>query len=112
MQRLYVAGPMSNIELYNYPAFEAAAGKLRAAGFEVLSPHEMTFPCGCGGGVHSCGVDHSWSDYMREALGLLLRAHGVAALEDWDRSRGARLEVMVARRLGMHVDLVDYWLGV
>lgn len=30
--RTYIAGPMSNCPDYNYPAFHAAAARLRAAG--------------------------------------------------------------------------------
>lgn len=40
-ETVYIAGPMSGKKDYNYPAFEAAAAEIRAAGYNVISPHEL-----------------------------------------------------------------------
>lgn len=39
--RWYVSGPMTGLPLLNFPAFHAAAAKLRAQGHEVINPAEM-----------------------------------------------------------------------
>lgn len=36
--RVYLAGPMTGIADYNFPAFNAAAARLRAVGFDVVNP--------------------------------------------------------------------------
>ena len=36
-KRVYVAGPMTGIENFNYPAFNAAADALRAQGYQVTA---------------------------------------------------------------------------
>lgn len=36
--RVYLAGPMTGIADYNFPAFNAAAARLRAEGFDVVNP--------------------------------------------------------------------------
>lgn len=42
--RLYLAGPMSGIKGFNFPAFHAAAKVLRAAGYIIVSPAETDPP--------------------------------------------------------------------
>ena len=36
--KLYIAGPMTGLVAFNFPAFEAARQDLEDAGFEVESP--------------------------------------------------------------------------
>ena len=38
MKRIYVAGPMSGLPAFNFPAFHEAAADLRACGFDVVNP--------------------------------------------------------------------------
>ena len=101
MTTLYVAGPMTGIKDYNYPAFDAAQDTLRAAGFHVATPTVI-------GRRH--GYDKPHAFYLRRALALMLGADGVAVLPGWEASRGARLEVHVAKSLSMPVHNVPEWL--
>lgn len=96
---LYVSGPMTGLPEFNYPAFNAAAGQLRAAGFTVENPAETLAPKGT-----------AWSEYLRLALAQVLRSEGVALLPGWESSKGARLEVHVAEALGMTIRSCDDWL--
>jgi hypothetical protein len=99
-ERLYVAGPMSGIEDYNFPAFNEAARLLRAAGYSVENPADT--------GVRE---GWEWHDYLRSAIGSrLVRCDGVATLPGWKQSRGALLEVYIAEALGMPVLDLDSWL--
>ncbi|QAZ41239.1 hypothetical protein C1M51_18440 [Methylibium sp. Pch-M] len=98
MRRLYIAGPMTGYPGLNFPAFSQAAFGLRAAGFEVVNPAELNPP----------GL--TWEQCMRTDLAQLVTCQGVAVLPDWDRSRGATLEVHVAQQLAMPVRRVAEWL--
>jgi hypothetical protein len=89
---------MTGLPDFNYPAFDSAALELARSGYDVLNPARR-------GVVESWG----WADYLRLALGDVLAADGVATLPGWTRSRGASLEVHVARRLGMPVRPVHEW---
>lgn len=40
MKRIYIAGPMSGLPEFNYPAFNRAAAVLRAQGHHVENPAE------------------------------------------------------------------------
>lgn len=98
---LYLAGPMSNIADLNFPAFSAMTDKLRTAGFEVISPHEVNPDPGM-----------TWSDAMRKDIPELCKCHAIATLDGWENSKGATLEVHIARQLGMPVLTAEQWLSV
>ena len=90
--RVYVAGPMTGIADFNYPAFNAVADQLRAQGFEVENPAD-----------HGVVEGAQWADYMAYDLTRLGLCGVIALLPDWEKSQGARLEVLIAERLGMTV---------
>lgn len=95
---IYISGPMTGIEGHNFPAFDAAALRLRRAGHLVINPADR-------------GIVHGWSweDYLRRDLAELLKCDGIAVLPGWVDSRGAWLEVSVARALSMPVKTVEEW---
>jgi hypothetical protein len=99
--RLYLAGPMTGIKDYNFPAFFAAAADLRARGHEVWSPAEND--------VCQDGFDptkdkaQAHRHYMKRDLPAVLDADAVAVLPGWENSKGARLEVHVARECGIPI---------
>ena len=99
--RLYIAGPMTGLPEFNYPAFFAAAEQLLAAGFDVLNPARKEGREGC----------ESWLDFMRAALRDLADCDGIAMLPGWADSRGAEIEVRTAATLGLPTAPVDVWLG-
>lgn len=89
---VYVSGPMSGIEAYNFPAFNEAAKALREAGYAVLNPADF-------------GADPamSWRKCLERDLAIMFHADTVATLPGWENSKGASLEVMVAQALGIPV---------
>lgn len=119
MIRLYLAGPMRGIPEFNFPAFDEAAARLREVGWEVCSPAEMDRaqgfdPAGMAGTddeLAAVGFD------VRAALTADLdwicrHADGVALLDGWESSTGARAEHAAAVALGLPVRTVDQWIVV
>lgn len=98
--KVYIAGPMSGLPDFNYPAFFKAAERLRAAGYEVENPAENK-PEGTA----------SWQAYMRMSLVQISRVDGIALLPGWQESKGASLEVHIAEALGLTLWGVDQWLA-
>lgn len=108
----YLAGPMTNIPLFNFPAFHAAAKHLRSQGHKVFNPAERDMERH--GGVDiSAGNDkgdpslatkvHGFS--LRDALAddtafICKEADGIAMLPGWEKSNGARAEHALAVALG------------
>ena len=91
-KRIYLAGPMTGLPEYNYPAFHAEAARLRGLGFHVENPAENQAP--------ACGT---WQAYMRNAVRQMLTCEAIALLPGWHASRGAVLERNLARELGLQV---------
>lgn len=102
---LYIAGPMTGLPQYNYPAFFAAAERLQAAGYDVLNPARIDEDNSTEPG------ERTWQWYMRRALRMVSGADGVALLPGWHESRGAQLGEHVGRTLGLDVLTVDEWIG-
>lgn len=96
---LYVAGPMTGLPELNYPAFFAAEARLIAAGFRVENP-----------AINQLPSEALYTDYLRLGLAQLLKAGGVAVLDDWWRSGGARWEISTAGILHMPIRSVDEWI--
>lgn len=90
---VYLSGPMTGLPDFNRPAFHAAAAALREQGHVVINPAEVDL-----------GPDATWVDYMRVHLAeIARRVTQVFVLPGWEGSRGAQLEVHVARSLGLPV---------
>lgn len=92
--KVYVSGPMTGYEAFNYPAFEDAAQRLRAAGYEVVSPHEVN---------PADGIEREWNWYLRRDIIALVECDAIAVLPGWEQSKGAGVETYIGRELGMIV---------
>lgn len=94
MRRVYIAGPMTGLPGFNFPAFHAEAAVLRARGLEVINPAELNGPPEAGKG---------WAECMRTDIRELVMCDGVHMLPGWERSKGASLERHIALTLGLVV---------
>lgn len=96
-RRLYVAGPMSGYPECNYPLFNRVAEDLSRLGYEVVNPA-------------SFGEGRHYVDFIREDLRMMLDCDGVALLDLWWESTGARNEVQVAGLLKMPCRPWQEWI--
>lgn len=102
--KIYIAGPMSGIEQFNYPAFGKAAEMLRYLGYEAHSPAEMDSPevralalASKTGDLTELGPSgETWGDMLAADVKMITdELDGVLLLDGWGQSRGARLEAFV-----------------
>lgn len=91
---IYLSGPMTGYPDFNYPAFRKATTVLRMQGLEVFDPSE------CFDGDQGLSKEV----YMREDIAAVLKASIVVVLDGWEQSPGARLEVEVAKAIGIPVE--------
>lgn len=112
--KFYVAGPMRGIPEFNFPAFNAAAAKLRADGHFVFNPaekdnerHGVDISKGNATGCeHEAAKTHGFD--LRVALGddlafICREAEAIAMLPGWEKSKGAIAEHATAVALGLQV---------
>ncbi|MDG9927461.1 MULTISPECIES: DUF4406 domain-containing protein [unclassified Pseudomonas] len=90
--RIYIAGPMTGYPDFNFPAFNAEAERLRGAGWHVENPAEHG---------HVDGAE--WGDYLRYDIWRLATCEAIHLLPGWQKSKGAKLEVHIAKSLGMKI---------
>lgn len=90
---IYLAGPMSGLPDFNYPAFADAEVRGTKLGLNIRSPHknfneDKTLP---------------YATYIRADMAMLLECNAIALLPGWEKSRGAKFELHVAQLLGHRV---------
>lgn len=93
MTKTYIAGPMTGIDEYNRPAFNAAAAALRAQGRDVFNPAENGLP-----------DTAAWEEHMRVDIRALMDCDVIHMLPGWCESRGAQIEWLLAYKLGMAIE--------
>lgn len=112
--KIYLAGPMRGIPEFNFPAFMAAAAKLRADGHTVFNPAERDneragedISKGNATGDEAQAVrEHGFN--LRIAMAddlafICLEADAIALLPGWENSKGANAECATAAALGLAI---------
>ena len=94
--KVYIAGPMSGLPEYNYPAFYKAEEKLKVMGYEAMNPARNP-------------KQENWQLYMRQAITLMMRCDCIFLLPGWTSSRGALLEHEIASSIAMPVAYPENW---
>ena len=91
---IYIAGPMTGYENFNFPAFFAAEEWLEKQGYEVVNPARLD----------DGDTTKTWEHYIRRDLKIMLdHCNSIALLDGWEKSRGANIEAFVASQLGFQV---------
>ncbi|MCL2162343.1 MAG: DUF4406 domain-containing protein [Betaproteobacteria bacterium] len=91
MKRVYVSGPMTGLPELNFPVFYAEARRLRELGYTVINPAELN------------KNETRRAQCMRRDIRALTLCDAVQLLPGWRASKGAALELAVAKELGMQV---------
>lgn len=114
---IYLAGPMRGIKDFNFPAFHAAAAKLRAEGHVVFNPAERDIEefgrekvrSATGSGAElaeNLGMTHlglARHVFKFDTDYICTKADAVALLPGWGTSKGAIAERALAVAIGLQV---------
>jgi hypothetical protein len=92
--KVFVSGPMTGYEHYNFAAFQAAEAELADVGLTPVSLRQVVEM------VDEGKVTRTNEEYMRWAVDLLRECDALTLLRNWERSDNARFEAHLAQKLG------------
>lgn len=92
MKKIYISGRITGIEDFAPELFEKAAQKLKEDGFEPVNPMALNH-----------NHDKSWHSYMREDIKALCDCEFIYMLNNYTESKGAKIELEIAKHLGIAV---------
>ena len=109
--RVYLAGPMTGVPLFNFPLFNKVAGILRDRGYEVFNPAQRDTERHDGVDISAgnetgdpalAAKQHGFS--LRDALAddtwwICKKAQAICFLPGWEHSDGATMEHKLAKCL-------------
>jgi hypothetical protein len=102
--KIYIAGPMTGIKDWNFPAFFEAEQQLIELGHDPINPAHNDGAT-VQEALQSAGSPESpnnmWSYYMKRDLPHVMEADALCLLPGWQKSKGASLEVTVAKAIGL-----------
>ncbi len=101
--RVYIAGPMRGIPLFNFPAFDEATARARAIGLDAVSPAEIDREHGIDPEKPEAFTDTDYREALGRDIAELLKCDAIALLPGWRASKGANVELAVAQAIGLVV---------
>jgi hypothetical protein len=103
---IYLSGAISGEPDLGKPLFDSVANELRAGGHTVFNPHDSDREHG----VKSADAVFGGSNnvlrrqvLLRDCAFICNEAQLVVALDSWKRSRGSRMEIALAKAIGIPV---------
>ena len=94
MKKIYISGAISSRPIHEAEAhFKAAQLRLLVIGYDCINPMEIS----------PYSQEKTWEDYMRNDIKHLMDCQAIYMLRGWWKSRGARVEWWLAKKLGMEV---------
>lgn len=100
---VYIAGPMTGLPQFNFPAFDRAAEALESLGHTVFNPAQMDRDVGFDPNESEASADFLRDALRRDLSAICTHADAIAMLPGWERSDGAKIEWALATRLGLKV---------
>ena len=88
---VYISGPITGMPDLNRASFSVAEAVIAYRGFIPINPHRIV-----------C-TDCTWSGYMRADIAELVKCDYIYVLHGWWHSRGAIVELIVAKACGLKI---------
>ena len=100
--KVFVSGPMTGCEKYNFPKFDAVSNWIRGLGILATNPAQIARQYR---EAEILNDPETFKDMIRSELAVLVRCSHIFLLNGWERSAGAKRELKIALDLGLEVVL-------
>jgi len=103
MKTIYIAGPMTGLPEFNYPAFFKAENRIGHE-WRVLNPARMDGIDTTGmKGLHSEVPEFCLKQAMKRNCHAICESDAIYMLKGWEHSRGAMVELQLAIYLKLEI---------
>lgn len=101
--KVYIAGPMTGIEGYNFPAFDRARDHLIDTGCQPVSPADMDRDLGIEPDENGNIEDFDYRAALARCCAAVCECDVIYMLQGWESSKGARAEHALAHALDLEI---------
>jgi nucleoside 2-deoxyribosyltransferase len=106
--KIYIAGPMRGYTDYNFPAFFDAAVLLQAEGWETINPAQIEIDNGFDKTTpEDMLTEEDLKVFILRDIQLVMSADAIIMLDGHRESRGAAVELAIAKYCGLPVYLME-----
>jgi len=88
--KIYISGKITGIEAEARVNFAVAENIVKTLGHAPVNPFKIKHK-----------KDALWADFMKKDIRTLVQCDAIWMLPDWQASKGARLELQIAYKLGL-----------
>ena len=94
-EKIYISGKITGLNMdYVDKKFKESEDLLKILGYEnIINPHKL----------HPFIEGKKWEEYLIDDIKLLFECDVIYLQDDWGLSKGARLEYVIAKELGLKV---------
>lgn len=98
--KIFIAGPMTGIEHFNFPLFDSVAESLRKEGYQVVNPVDV---CRRFKKEHVLADKKLFDKMISQQQELEKTCNVLLLLPGWEDSKGVRLELKTAIEKDMQI---------
>lgn len=107
-KKVYLSGPITGMPNNNIQEFKKYEEKFKNLNFEVINPHNL-FSGDEVELLEKCleekkiTFEEYHSHFMRRDIAEMMNCDFIAVLDGWEKSKGANIEVYIARNINMPI---------
>ena len=108
-KKVYISGPMTGVKDLNREVFFGVHYMIEDAGDILVNPHVVGKEAEKLPGFDNMTDKQKWQAYMRVDIKHLAQCDIVLALHGWESSKGATIEIELAKKIGIPVIPIDWY---